>query len=87
MSMKTYHIENWDVYFGSIIGKRTEDDKVVTTSTVQHVEGNIAYTKNSIYVLGAPAKGLVDYCTGEGILFDAADPASAFALLGWFNEA
>lgn len=84
--MKTYHIENWDVYFGSIVGRRVEDDKVVTTSNVQRAEDNVAYTKNSAYVLGTPAKHLVDYCESEGIIFDLANAASTFALLGWFDN-
>jgi len=80
--MNTYHIENWGTWFGSLLGQRVEDNKPVTTSNVQRVEGNVAYTKNSAYVLGKPSQGFVEYCTNEGIMLDLDNFESTFELLG-----
>ena len=55
-------LENWTGYFnGTIVGNingdtkgRFEDGHLVRTSTVLKTEGDIIYTRNSVYKLGEP---------------------------------
>lgn len=84
--MKTYRIEDWDVYFGSLLGVRVEDDKPVTTSRVQSFAGNVVTTKNSTYTLGKPSVGFTEYCKYNDVALDMTDFAKAFEKLGMFDE-
>lgn len=53
---------------GEVYGNpRFIDGEPVTTSSVQKIEGNRVFTRNSVYELGTPAPAYVEWCKDNNV--------------------
>lgn len=68
--------ENRNIFITGIINNhpRHKDGKKVITSRVIEIKNNTVYTKNSIYILGAPNKCWLNNIQDNGIEYDSNNP-------------